>query len=121
MMKLTNTIGIDHQSSVTTIAIREANTTLPNTRMVGDGFYAVIPNAVTEGDASRPAKLGTEALKHTRMVPLDYGNSRSVEMFWAAVARRLYDYLGRIVPIEANGYSVALSTDAEDQERLIAT
>jgi hypothetical protein len=115
-MKTGNSIGIDHQATATVVAVRETHASVATTRSVGDGFYAVIPNAVVvdtdRGAAPGPAKFGTTALADEAAAPVDYSRAETVRAFWDALVGRLYGYLGRVMPVEAKGYSVVLCPGA---------
>ncbi len=101
-----NAFGIDHQSTYTAISLREEAAEAV-TRRIGDGRQLLIPNLVAE-----PGLWGAAAVAGVNPRPLYAQGSADAAAqghFWGGLTAHLTAYLGRLAPVQENGYRVVLS------------
>lgn len=101
-----NAFGIDHQPTYTAISLREEEAEAV-TRRIGDGRQLLIPNLVAVPDL-----WGTAAHAGINPQPLyAQGSAEAAAQghFWGGLTAHLTAYLGRLAPVQENGYRVVLS------------
>jgi hypothetical protein len=109
-----NTFGIDHQPGVTFVALREGGQQTARVALVGDGARSMIPNTASpqgHWGSSALGQAGAYSPTGTRGAWID---DPGASLFWKGLYTRLSAYLGRMAPIRANGYRLAIALQGDD-------
>jgi len=109
-----NTFGIDHQPGVTCIALRESGQEAATLASVGDGVRSLIPNTV-----SPDGQWGSRAWGRAEAYSPSGARGAWIDdpggpLFWRGMYGRLRSYLGRLAPVRANGYRLAIALQGAD-------
>lgn len=109
-----NTFGIDHQPGVTFIALREGGQQAARVALVGDGARSMIPNRVSPDGHWGSSAVGLPGACSPGGTRGAWIDDPGASLFWRGLYARLGAYLGRMAPVRANGYRLAIALQGDD-------
>ncbi|RYX80671.1 hypothetical protein EON83_27560 [bacterium] len=125
-----NAFGIDYGRALSVVCLRDGRGPRARTRLVGDGFRASIPHAVSAplsppaldepllwGSRALETKAGIAALRPTDSASGPWLEQPGAVLFWRGLMRRLTAYIGRVKPLPSNGYEILVAVPTENLTR----
>jgi hypothetical protein len=109
-----NTFGIDHQPGVTFVALREGAQETAPVASVGDGVRSMIPNTVSPEGYWGSRALGRPGAYSPGGARGAWIEDPGASLFWKGLYARLGSYLGRMAPVRANGYRLAIALQGDE-------